>query len=115
MPERSALQPGDVVLVPFPYTDLSAAKQRPALVLSNAGFNAGPDVIVCAMTSNVADSAHSVLVGPQDLESGALKVASRVKVAKVVTLERSVVRKRFGRLNARAFAQVMREFETIFL
>ena len=114
MPERGGFLQGDVVLVPFPYTDLSAAKQRPALVLSNASFNGGPDVVVCAMTSNVADSKHSVLVGPQDLESGTLRTASRVKIGKVVTLEKSLIRKRFGRLHARAFAQVMREFEALF-
>lgn len=116
MPDsRVAYAQGDVILVPFPYTDLSAAKQRPALVLSNAAFNAAsPDLVVCAMTSNLMDSGHSVLVGPQDMETGALKVPSRVKVGNVASLEKRIVRKRLGRVKATAFAQVMREFETLF-
>ena len=114
MPEARYL-PGDVVLVPFPYTDLSAAKQRPALVLTNAPFNGGgQDLVLCAITSNLASSANSVLVGDADMESGRLAAPSRVKVAKVVTLNKSIVRKRVGRVKASAFAMVMREFEALY-
>lgn len=113
MPERYL--PGDVVLVPFPYTDLSASKQRPALVLTNGPFNgAGEDLVLCAMTSNLANSANSVLLADADMESGRLAATSRVKVAKVVTLHKSILRKKVGRVKAAAFAQVMREFETLF-
>ena len=114
MPEARYL-PGDVVLVPFPYTDLSAAKQRPALVLTNAPFNGGSqDLVLCAITSNLANSANSVLLADADMESGRLAAPSRVKVAKVVTLHKSILRKKVGRVKAAAFAQVMREFETLY-
>lgn len=111
---RDPLLPGEIVLVPFPFTDLSAAKSRPALVLSNEGFNAsGADVIVCALTSNLANSAASVLVASDDLERGALAAPSRVKVAKLATLQKALVRKRVGRLAAPAMARVMRELEAV--
>lgn len=106
---------GDIVVVPFPYTDGSAAKQRPALVLSNERFNAtSPDVVACAITSNIRDSEYSVLIGPQDIETGTLKVASRAKVGNLAAIDKTVIRKKIGRVNARAFSQVMREFEAIF-
>jgi mRNA interferase MazF len=58
-----AFQPGDVVLVPFPFTDLSATKVRPAIVASGAAYNASePDLIVGAVTSRLA-----VATGPFDL------------------------------------------------
>ena len=43
---------GDVVLVPFPFTDQTASKKRPAVVVSNRAYNtARPDIIVMAITS----------------------------------------------------------------
>lgn len=115
MSEPLALSQGDIVLVRFPYTDQSAAKVRPAVVISNDSYHAhATDVIVCGVTSNLSNSSHSVLVGPQDLESGVLPRPSRVKVGKVLNVHRSILRGKIGRLNGRAFAQVMREFESIF-
>jgi mRNA-degrading endonuclease toxin of MazEF toxin-antitoxin module len=54
MPSTTSFSQGDVVLVPFPFTDLSAVKQRPALVLSPDRLNKGRiDVIVAAITSQI--------------------------------------------------------------
>jgi mRNA interferase MazF len=45
---------GDVVLVPFPFTDQSGAKKRPAVVVSSAAYNVGrPDLILMAITSQI--------------------------------------------------------------
>ncbi len=53
---------GDVVLLPFPFADLTTTKVRPALVLSSPLYHKSePDIIVAALTSNVA--AHQ---GPTD-------------------------------------------------
>lgn len=107
--------PGEIVVVPFPYSDLSSSKVRPALVLSDAEFNArGPDLVVCAITSKLSDSSASVILGPDDLEQGRLPRVSRVKCAGVATIEKSIVRSRVGRLKKEPFARVMREFETLF-
>ena len=48
--------PGDVVLIPFPFTDLSTVKQRPAIILSSRAFNQQhADAILAAITSQVPD------------------------------------------------------------
>lgn len=48
------IEPGDVVLVPFPYTDESAVKQRPAVVLSSKVYNAThPDLILAPITGRL--------------------------------------------------------------
>src|SRR3989344_3674001 len=48
---------GDVVLLPFPFTDFSTAKQRPALIISSNRWNSsGDDVIVAAITSKIRQS-----------------------------------------------------------
>jgi mRNA interferase MazF len=107
--------PGDVVVVPFPYSDQSAAKLRPALVVSNDSYNiSNLDVVLCGMTSNLADSTFSVFVGPQDMESGRLAAPSRVKVGRLLAVDKKIIHKKVGRVNSRVFAHVMREFEAIF-
>ncbi len=102
-------EPGTIVLVPFPYTNLRATKHRPAVVLSRRAYNeASADVVVCAMTSNLMDAAHSVLVSQRDLIEGHLPMDSRVKADKVATLERSMMRA-IGRLRPGILEQVYRE------
>lgn len=50
-----AFRPGDVVLVPFPFTDLSTAKVRPAAVISGVRYQATePDIVLAAITSQIA-------------------------------------------------------------
>lgn len=45
---------GDVVLVPFPFTDQSGTKKRPAVIISSSGYNAGRrDLVIMAITSQV--------------------------------------------------------------
>ncbi|HUR60879.1 MAG TPA: type II toxin-antitoxin system PemK/MazF family toxin [Candidatus Thermoplasmatota archaeon] len=104
------LSHGDVVLVPFPFSNLKAAKNRPALVLSLAEYNASSrDVILAAMTSNLGNAANSVLVQGRDMAEGKLVADSRVKVDKLVTVEKGVIRKRVGRLRPGPLIQVYKE------
>ena len=105
---------GDIVLVPFPFTDLSAAKRRPVLVLSGREFNAhSPDFIVCGITSNLANAAHSVLIDRQDLAKGRIPAPSRIKVAKIATLLQSLAVRTLGRVKPEVLAQVHKEFRSI--
>ena len=49
-------KPGDIVLLPFPFTDFSTIKQRPAIVVSSSAFNKmHGDIIVAAVTSHIPD------------------------------------------------------------
>lgn len=103
-------KPGNVVLVPFPFSDLRAVKQRPAMVVSEAEYNrSGRDVIVCAMTSNLQNSGHSVLVTGRDMAEGRLVADSRVKADKVATVERSIIRKTVGQVRPAVLERVRAE------
>ncbi|MYH11047.1 MAG: type II toxin-antitoxin system PemK/MazF family toxin, partial [Gemmatimonadales bacterium] len=54
MTSTTAYRQGDIVLVSFPFTDLTSTKRRPALVLSPDSFNAaGVDLVLAAVTSNI--------------------------------------------------------------
>ena len=108
-------EPGDLVLVPFPFADLSSRKTRPALVLSSAEYNATDShVVLCGLTANLANAAYSVLVNPSDVVGGTLPRPSRVKVDRVVTVDQRLVRRRLGRLAPTAPAQVWKESHQLF-
>ncbi len=83
---------GDVLLARFPFTDLTADKRRPVLVLS--ADNDGEDVVVCAITSRPHDGPLDIPVAPS--KDNGLKVSSRVQFDKIATLERSVFAGRLG-------------------
>jgi mRNA interferase MazF len=52
---------GDVVLVPFPFTDQSGIKQRPAVVLSGFAYNRShPDLILAPITSQITNSVDEI-------------------------------------------------------
>lgn len=80
---------GDIIMVPFPYSDLSSVKERPALVLSNHRLR-GDDVIVAGITSHRNE--HAIACSQQDLSKGQLPLMSYVKVGKIVSLSKGIIR-----------------------
>lgn len=91
---------GDVVLVPFPFTDQSATKQRPAVVVSSAAYSAErPDLIVMAITSQVrADNRFDIPI--QEWQQAKLLKPSVVKPV-IATIEKRLVIKGLGRLSGK--------------
>lgn len=80
MPSDVVLAFGDVVLVPFPFTDHSASKQRPAVVVSTARYNtARPDIILMAITSQLRATAAFGEVWLTDWYAAGLLKPSAVK------------------------------------
>jgi mRNA interferase MazF len=103
-----SLQKGDIVLVPFPFTDLSGTKLRPAVVLWVDAT--GDDVTLCFISSqNITSlSPDEFLLDASDAEfsSTGLKVSSKVRVARIVTLERRLITRRLGKLGASHIQQL---------
>jgi mRNA interferase MazF len=84
----------DIVLIKFPFSDLSGAKVRPALVISNQGYNIkSPDTVVLALTSNLSTSDYKVFVSNLNLESGLLPVESAIRVDKPFSVLQSKILK----------------------
>lgn len=68
---------GDVVIVPFPFSDLTQAKRRPALVV--AGLQ-GNDLILCQITSQLFRDQYVIAIDSDDFESGTLRQSSNTKL-----------------------------------
>jgi mRNA interferase MazF len=97
----------DVILINFPFSDLSGAKVRPALVLSNDKYNlASLDAVVLALTSNVSRLDYSVLVTNADLESGRLPVDSAIRIDKPFSVLQGKVLKVQAKITSVKFEEV---------
>jgi mRNA interferase MazF len=94
------LAKGDIVLVPFPFTDLSQTKLRPAVVLWVDPQ--GQDITLCFISSQNLDcisSGELILESSEpEFEQTGLKVTSKIRVTKVVTIERRLIQRRLGYL-----------------
>jgi len=94
------LKKGDIVLVPFPFTDLSQTKLRPAVVLWVDPQ--GQDTTLCFISSQNLDRTTDdelilVMDDPEFAQTG-LKVASKIRVTRIVTLDRQLLQRRLDQL-----------------
>jgi mRNA interferase MazF len=99
MPNTTAYSFGDVVLVPFPFTDHTTSKRRPAVVVSADSYQQRrPDVIVMAVTSQIlrpAGALGEVLIG--DWKGAGLLKASLIKPV-LATIEQRLILQKLGAL-----------------
>ena len=86
---------GDIVLIPVPFSDLTALKKRPVLVISSDSYNiAYQDMIVVAITSNLAQS--GIPISTSDMLTGILPKPSIIRSDKIYTLDQRIVTKSVG-------------------
>lgn len=90
--------PGDVVVVPFPFSDLPIAKPRPALVISSAALNESGGTTLLAMITTAAGGLRSDDTALNDLQAAGLKMACVLRL-KLFTLDNRLIAKRIGRLS----------------
>lgn len=92
---------GDIVLVPFPFTDQTMVKRRPAVVISTLAYNREkPDLIVMAVTSQMRPTASLGEVWLKDWSEAGLLKPSAVKPV-MATLEQRLIIRTLGRLASR--------------
>jgi len=106
---------GDILLMPFPYSDLTAVKKRPVLVVSDGQYNSiGDDIIICGITSNPKLAPYSVTFENSDLVSGGVPSSSRVKADKIFALEKSGIIKKLAKLSDKKIDEVKDQMLRIF-
>jgi mRNA interferase MazF len=106
---------GDVVLVSFPFTDLTSTKRRPAVVVSPDTFNArNEDVVLVAVTSQITREVATVLLRQRDVVDGVLPKESVARLAKLFTLHSSLVVKRLCRLKSEKRDELLRGLRSFF-
>ena len=86
---------GQVVLVGFPFSDLSRTKCRPALVLAVVEYG---DLLLCQITSKDYGDRNAVAIGREDFESGGLPLASFARPGRLLTADPELVVRPLGQL-----------------
>ena len=84
---------GEVLAVPFPFSDLSDFKRRPVLVIATPE---GEDIIVCQITSRQRNDNYSVEITNSDFERGSLNLKSFARTQRIFTMDKTN-RNIFGR------------------
>ena len=95
---------GDVVVVPFPFSDLSASKRRPALVLVDLD---GDDLILSQITSQSVSDNLSISLESTDFQSGGLNLSSNIRPNKLFTADENIVLYKAGSLKTEKFDEIV--------
>lgn len=104
-------EPGAVVLVRFPFSDLSQAKLRPALALADVGRD---DWILCQITSNAYGDPRAIILTDADFASGSLQATSYARPGKLFTGNRRLMVATVGILNSQRLDQICRAVRDLF-
>ena len=86
---------GDIVVVPFPFSDLSMSKRRPALVLVDLK---GADLILCQITSQSIRDDMAISIDLTDIDNGALNTVSNARPNKLFTADENIILYQIGKL-----------------
>jgi mRNA interferase MazF len=95
---------GSVVLVPFPFSDLSGSKLRPSLVLADAGRE---DWILCQITSNPYGDPSAILITDDDFDKGSLQRQSYVRPTKLFTADNHLFVSQVGILKSNTLKEII--------
>lgn len=99
-----AFAAASIVLVPFPFSDLSQAKLRPAVALAGVGRG---DWILCQVTSKPYGDARAIALNDASLASGSLRVDSYARPGKLFTANRGLVIAQVGTLDLVTFKHII--------
>jgi len=88
-----ALVKGDVVVLPFPYSDLSSSKKRPAVIIA---ILEGDGVMLCQITSRERFDRYAVELKDSDFKQGKLNLNSYIRPNRIFTADKSIILYKIG-------------------
>ena len=100
---------GDIVLITFPFTDLSGSKLRPAVVLADTNL----DFTVCFITTQIQwQEPTDVILLPSS--TNGLKKHSLIRISKIATLDRSLAKGLLGKLTSSELTDLNNQLKVLF-
>src|SRR3989344_9416517 len=113
--EQISIEQRDIVLLPFPFSDQSGFKVRPALVASNNTFNRSDDIIVFGITSNISKNFYTLIINDQNLEKNIIEDSCCIKVENILKIDKKLIIKKLDRLKESDFNKLKELILKIFL
>jgi mRNA interferase MazF len=95
---------GDIVVVLFPFSDLSNAKKRPAFVVAKLN---GQDVILCQITSQASHDNYSIALSTNDFSQGNLNRASNIRPNRLFTADQRIIAYQIGKARPEKIEEVI--------
>ncbi|HMB46231.1 MAG TPA: type II toxin-antitoxin system PemK/MazF family toxin [Candidatus Methanoperedens sp.] len=95
---------GDVVVLPFPFSDFSLSKRRPALVIAELK---GDDVILCLITSQKVKDENAIPIDENDFEQGSLRKSSHIRPNRIFTVDSNIIFYSAGHLKKKRIDDVI--------
>ena len=100
---------GDIVLITFPFTNLSGSKLRPAIVLTETNL----DITVCFITSQINwQEQTDIVLFPND--QNGIKKQSLVRTSKIATIDKALAQGLLGRLSTNEIAELNNKLKILF-
>lgn len=95
---------GEVVVLEFPFSNLIQVKRRPSLVIK---VPKGEDIIVCQITGKSYEKLVEIPINKQDFYKGNLKVESYIRLDKIFSIEKSLIKYKIGSLKQEKFNEIL--------
>lgn len=95
---------GDLIVVPFPFSDLTANKRRPALVVASM---ISDDVILCQITSKSVRDTYAISLTESDLKTGTFHQDSNIRPNRLFTADSNIILYRIGTLTPEKHSEVV--------
>jgi mRNA interferase MazF len=95
---------GDIIVLPFPYSDFSQAKKRPALVISTLQ---GDDIILCQVTTRSVQDDYAIPISNGDFIQGSLKQLSNIRPNRLFTVDKSIILYKIGSISTSKLRKVI--------
>lgn len=97
---------GDVVVLDFPFSDLSAIKRRPSLIIK---IPKGEDVIICQITAQSQEKSVEIPIQSTDFANKGLRRDSYVRIDKITSIKRTRIKYKVGSLKQGKFEEILNE------
>jgi mRNA interferase MazF len=97
---------GDIVVIPFPFSDLSGSKRRPALVLADLP---GDDILLCQITSQQTLDIFAVSLKHRDFIAGSLPSSSFIRPSRIFTADKNIIIRKAGTINVSTMNAVVQK------
>lgn len=113
--QKTKIMQKDIVILPFPFTDIDGYKVRPAVVVSNEYFNkTRADRIMVPLTSVIKEDNFSIAISQKDLSDGELLTQSRARADRLFCIDKERIITKIGSIGNKPFEEIKAKIQALF-